>query len=321
MTDRQSRSRWITSAGDPAGSSPELIPSLLQNLNEGETLVITGPVTVRDKVCPELEITTEPFAQKTNCWYPAGKINSRDILSGRPNQNSGEAALDSLDGALELLRSDSAEALITLPLSKKAVRSAGNLEFTGHTEYLEEFFGRRGLMSFFGREFNCSLLTRHIPLDRVAESITVNLIVEKVKLCAKFFRRAKINSPRFALLGLNPHAGEEGSLGEEEINILRPAVEKLKKNNINITGPHPADSFLPVEAKNTDMIFSCYHDQGLSAFKLLHFFDGVHVTLGLGVQRVSPVHGTAAALAGSGKINPRSALNCLSWLRKWAGNN
>lgn len=312
---------WIISAGDPAGASPELIPHLLKNHIKEETLVIAGPRTVQNKVCPELEISTDPFSDKKDCWYPTGKFNSEDVLSGQPDRKSGKAAIIAFKEALQLLKTDQADGLLTLPLAKNAVQAAGYPDFTGHTEYVEKFFHREGLMSFFGDKFNCSLLSRHIPLQRVTEYITTKLIIEKVEICAKFFQRSGIASPRFALLGLNPHAGEEGNLGDEDDMILQPAIKKLQEKNINISGPHPADSFIPVEGENTDMIFSCYHDQGLTAFKQLHFFTGVHATLGLGTARVSPVHGTAASLAGTGQIDPRSVINCLKWLRKWKENS
>ncbi len=307
---------WIVSSGDPAGSSPELIPHLLQNLKNNEKIVITGPEAVKEKICPRLETTSSPVEQAQSSWFIAGDISPGKISAGRPDKETGTAAIEALKAALEFVKTGNTGGLLTLPLAKNAVRAAGYPKFTGHTEYLEKFAGKKGVMTFFGKKFNCALLTRHLPLRRVPEQITTKLVIDKVKICSDYFKKSGNDSPRFALLGLNPHAGEEGSLGDEEMNVLKPALEKLKEDKINITGPHPADSFLPVQGQNTDMIISCYHDQGLTPFKQAHFFSGVHATLGLGFYRASPVHGTASSLAGSNKINPQSALNCLRWLRR-----
>ncbi|MGM0381125.1 MAG: PdxA family dehydrogenase [bacterium] len=310
----------IASTGDPAGASPELIPSLLNKLNKEEKIIFVGPEAVRKELCPGLKLTTDPRQEEESCWFTAGNIKTKQICSGNIDANSGRAAYTALKTALELIEKGNFNNLLTLPLSKKAVQKAGHPGFTGHTEYLEDFAGRKGLMSFFGNNFNCSLLTRHLPLRKVANKITTRSVIEKIKICKRYFSNLNNDSPRFALLGLNPHAGEGGSLGEEEIEVLQPAVKQLKSNGINITGPHPADSFLPIQGQTTDMIFSCYHDQGLTPFKQQHFFTGVHSTLGLGFNRVSPVHGTATGIAGTGRIDPRSAINCLDWLRRQQPN-
>ncbi len=278
--------------------------------------MITGPEAVKREVCPRLKTSDDPLAENSSCWFAAGTVSSGLVSSGNTGKKTGAAALAALEAALQFISSETVDGLLTLPLAKDAVQEAGYPEFTGHTEYLENFAGRAGLMTFFGEKFNCGLITRHLPLRQVPDRLTTNTVVEKVKICQDFFEKSNNPSPRFALLGLNPHAGEEGSLGEEEINILNPAVKKLKNDGVDITGPHPADSFLPVHGEETDMIFSCYHDQGLTPFKQAHFYSGVHCTLGLGFYRASPVHGTAAALAGKNKVNPQSTLNCLRWLRR-----
>jgi 4-hydroxythreonine-4-phosphate dehydrogenase len=226
-------------------------------------------------------------------------------------------ALDSLKGALELSDKLDNCSLLTLPLSKAGVQASGEAGFLGHTEFLENYWSVPGVMSFFGEEFNVALLTRHCPIDDVSSLLRPEKIIETINTCRRFFERRF--PPKFALLGLNPHAGEEGLLGVEEEEVLRPAMEKLRSEGLDIIGPFPADSFLPVSGGDVDMIFSCYHDQGLVPFKQLHFFTGIQATLGLPIPRVSPDHGTAASIAGTGQVDPRSTINCLRWLRRWWG--
>ncbi len=305
----------IISTGDPAGCSPELILPLIEE-RKNERLIFVGPPALREYLPERLPDFEGPGAS-FNCWYEAGNIDPDQISSGDINSSSGAAALDSLKGALELSEKLDNCSLLTLPLSKSAVQASGEANFLGHTEFLENFWSAPGVMSFFGEKFNVALLTRHCPIDSVSSLLRPEKIIQTINTCRRFFERRF--SPKFALLGLNPHSGEKGLLGGEETEILRPAVEQLRSEGLDITGPFPADSFLPISGGDVDMIFACYHDQGLVPFKQLHFFTGIQATLGLPIPRVSPDHGTAAKIAGTGQVDTRSAINCLKWLRRWWG--
>jgi 4-hydroxy-L-threonine phosphate dehydrogenase PdxA len=170
-------------------------------------------------------------------------------------------------------------------------------------------------MAFFGSELNVALVTRHQPLRNVPEVLTREKVVSTVRTLVNYFENRRDRSPSLALLGLNPHAGEEGRLGNEDLDLLKPAVNSLRNDGIDIEGPVPADGYLPVQGTSVDVVVACYHDQGLIPFKQKHFFDGVHATLGLPVNRVSPDHGIAADRAQSGNVDSTSTMNCLRWLR------
>lgn len=250
-------------------------------------------------------------------WELAGEVPEEVLLSGAPDARSGAAALACLREGIRRVRADAA-ALLTLPVAKGAVREAGEEGFTGQTEYLEERFDTRGLMSFFGDTFNVGLITRHCPLREVPDRLTDEAVHRAVRTAHRFFVNHGTDSPRFALLGLNPHAGEDGRIGDEDVRILAPAVESLRDEGIRVEGPVAADGFFPVGADAVDMVLAPYHDQGLTPFKLLHFFTGVHATLGLPVARAGPDHGVAADLAGSGRVDDRSTRHALRWLRRHA---
>ena len=321
MTDPQSGepgTTWVISTGDPAGSSPELLPALLEARRSNERLLLVGPENVADRLKLQLPRgNNRPPGKAAAYWWTSAPVKPEIIASGQPNAASGKAALEALRAAVKLVDLTGADGLLTLPLSKAAVQAAGQEGFTGHTEFLENHWETPGVMSFFGDRFNTALLTRHIPLERVSSTLSIEKIVGRVKLVDRFFRKYEQKKPALALLGLNPHAGEAGLLGTEEIRLLKPAVKRLQNFKINITGPHPSDSFMAVASEEIDCFIACYHDQALTPFKLVSFFTGIQATLGLPVLRVSPDHGVAADLAGTGKIDCRSSLNCLKWLRRW----
>lgn len=304
----------VVSTGDPAGIAPRLLSALLQELRAGEHLLLVGPAVLRDWFEEH-----RPGASAGEWdWEPAGEISEQVLLSGTPDGRSGAAALAALRQGIRRVRADDADALLTLPVAKAAVREAGEEGFTGQTEYLEERFDTRGLMSFFGDTFNVGLITRHCPLRKVPDRVTGEAVRRAVRTAHRFFVNRGTDSPRFALLGLNPHAGEKGRIGGEDVRTLAPAAESLRKEGIHVEGPVAADGFFPVGADEVDMVLAPYHDQGLAPFKLLHFFTGVHATLGLPVARAGPDHGVAADLVGTGRVDDRSTRHALRWLRRHA---
>lgn len=300
----------IVTVGDVAGCSPLLAAALIEERNDDEVLTVCGPASLHGFLLDHLE--QHQFGPGVD-WVEVGSIDRDRILSGEPDEETGELAYRSLEQALELCQ-PGGNSLLTLPLSKAVVQSAGHENFLGHTERLEAYFDTDGVMTFFGDTMNVALLTRHIPVSQVPELLDEESVTRTVRTVHRFYQTSG-RDPSFGLLGLNPHAGEDGKIGTEDSQILEPAVKSLRADGIDIDGPFPADSFVPVRRDSVDLIFACYHDQGLVPFKQNHFFDGVHATLGLPVPRVSPDHGVALQAVKKNSIDPESALNCLRWLR------
>lgn len=235
-----------------------------------------------------------------------------EILPGKITRESGEFSFRSLEKACELR----SKAIVTAPVAKDAMHLAGH-NFNGQTEVLEHFLahnGQKAEMLFVAGGFRVLLLTRHCPLKEV--SISEKLIIDKVE---RLVESLKIPHPRFALCGLNPHAGEHGVLGREEADIIIPAVEKLRALGVDITFPQPSDTLFlgaAVALKNSqnppyDCYIAMYHDQGLIPMKLLAGEKAVNVTIGLDILRTSPSHGTAFDIAGKGIANPNSMIEAI----------
>ncbi len=229
---------------------------------------------------------------------------------GKPTPEAGEAALSSLKQAIADLQGDLIDVLVTAPINKSTIHSEA-FPFPGHTEYIEESFGEKGdsLMMMVGEILRIGVVTGHIPLADVVPTLTEDLVYSKIRIAEKsMVQDFRIRSPRIAVLGLNPHAGEEGLLGKEEEEIIMPAINKAREeDNILVFGPYPTDGFFGAgEYRKFDVVLAMYHDQGLAPFKALCFEEGVNFTAGLPVVRTSPAHGTAYHLAGKGEASPES---------------
>jgi 4-hydroxythreonine-4-phosphate dehydrogenase len=201
------------------------------------------------------------------------------------------------------------DALVTAPVHKGVINEAG-VAFTGHTEYLEERTGARAVMLLATGELRVALATTHLPLKQVSSAITIESLVATARILSKALaERFGIPHPRLAVCGLNPHAGEGGYLGDEELKTIAPAIERMRAEGIHASGPLPADTaFVPAVLRNYDAVLAMYHDQGLPVIKHAGFEQAVNVTLGLPVTRTSPDHGTAFDLAGSGRADARSLI-------------
>ncbi len=227
---------------------------------------------------------------------------------GKPDRTSAGAARASIDLAVKLVQDGKASAVVTNPIAKH-VMQAGGFSFPGHTEYLAHLSGApRPVMLIWSEELAVIPITIHMPLRDVPHALTTGLIVESARIAARDYRsRFGIANPRLAVCGLNPHAGEEGTIGREDIDIIAPAIRALRDEGIEASGPHPADSLFHEHArKYYDVALGMYHDQVLAPVKALAFDRAVNVTLGLPFVRTSPDHGTAFDLAGSGTANPSS---------------
>lgn len=238
-----------------------------------------------------------------NCWE-----ENVNITLGQASEDSGKYAIRSLETATIDLRNRAIDALVTAPINKQAMQMAG-FGFPGHTEYLtKELAAEESLMLMVNEDLRVGLVTNHLPISKVAQAVTRKAIMRKLKIMEETLRvDFGIDKPTIAVLGLNPHAGDGGVLGEEEGKIIRPAIIQLKKNGMLVMGPYPADGFFgSSQYRKFDGILAMYHDQGLVPFKALSFGNGVNYTAGLSAVRTSPDHGTGYDIVGQNLATPDS---------------
>ena len=239
-----------------------------------------------------------------------------EIVPGHPDADGARCALHSLELAVGLARSDAACALVTGPVSKSQLYGVG-FSHPGQTEFVAERFGvakDNAVMMLAGPSLRVVPITTHVPLAQVSSLLTIDLVVAKGRATARGLRRNfGIEAPRLAFAGFNPHAGESGALGREEIEILEPAIALLREEGIDASGPFAADTMFHGRARATyDAALCCYHDQALIPLKALHFDEGVNITLGLPVVRTSPDHGTAFGLAGKDQAEPGAMIAAIA---------
>ncbi|MDR6951889.1 4-hydroxythreonine-4-phosphate dehydrogenase [Ancylobacter sp. 3268] len=242
---------------------------------------------------------------------------------GRPDVSSGPAAQAAIDAAVALVHNGRARAIVTNPIAK-SVLYANGFPFPGHTEYLAHLCGEpapRPVMMIWSPELAVIPATIHVPIAEVPRLLTVELLVETGRIAAAdLIRRFGVAAPRIALCGLNPHAGEDGTIGREDEEITRPAVAALRALGIDARGPLPADTLFHAAARRSyDVVIGAYHDQVLAPVKTLAFDTGVNVTLGLPFVRTSPDHGTAFDIAGTGRANPSSLIEAIRLADRLAG--
>lgn len=238
-----------------------------------------------------------------NCWE-----EHLEIEPGKATPEAGQAAYMALKTAVSDLKAGKIEAVVTAPINKHSIQS-DEFKFPGHTEYFAHEFGStEALMFLVSDRLRVAVATGHIPLEQVKASITKELIVQKIKLLEQSLRQDfGIAKPRIAVLGLNPHAGEDGLLGSEEKEIIGPVISELRHKGLLVYGPHPADGFFGTGGyRKYDGVLAMYHDQGLIPFKTIAFENGVNFTAGLSIVRTSPDHGTAYTIAGKNTADETS---------------
>ncbi len=243
-----------------------------------------------------------------NCWE-----EMVEIRAGKMTEEGGRAAYRALEKAVQYLKEGYIDALVTGPINKKNIQTAG-FDFIGHTDYLTKIFGAKdSLMLMVSEGLRVGLVSAHVPLKDVPALVTEEILTAKIKIFLKTLREDfGIEKPKLAVLGLNPHAGEEGLIGTEEAEVLEPVIGKFKKQGKLVFGPYPSDGFFgALHYEKFDGILAMYHDQGLIPFKLLEFERGVNFTAGLPVVRTSPDHGTAFAIAGKNEADPVSMREAL----------
>lgn len=304
--------------GDINGIGYEIIMKALmdQRMIELFTPVVYGTAKVASYYRKTLNINEFSFniIRKADQAHPRkpNMVNLMDqevkIDLGVSTPIAGELAYMALEAATEDLKNGSIDVLVTAPINKKNIQEAG-FNFPGHTEYLEHKFPSDGyLMLMVTQNLRIGVVTGHIPLREVPDNITVEKILNKVKVLNHSLKKDfGISKPKIAILGLNPHAGEAGLLGKEEIEVIIPAIEKARGEGTLVYGPFPADGFFGFnDHTKYDGVLAMYHDQGMIPFKTLSYQEGVNFTAGLPYVRTSPAHGTAYELAGKDMASPDS---------------
>ncbi len=237
-----------------------------------------------------------------NCWN-----EHVEIEFGKEDVKIGELAIKSLEAATKALKNNTIDVLVTAPINKHNIQSEV-FSFPGHTDYLAKELEGESLMFMVNDTLRVGLLTDHVPVKDIVEHISEELIIKKVNTVYKSLEKDfKIRKPKIAVLGINPHTGDNGVIGSEDDDVLRPTLEKIKNEGKLVYGPYAADSFFGSNNyKNFDAIIAAYHDQGLIPFKTLSFGQGVNYTAGLNKVRTSPDHGTAYEIAGKGVADENS---------------
>lgn len=317
--------RVAISIGDPNGIGIEVILKSLADsrLYEHCTPIIYGSSKVVNFHMKNLRIEDISFKTFKNADdIDANKVNvlnvweeEFEVTFGKPNKTSGQYAFKSLKAAVEDLASNKVDVLVTAPIDKNVIQSS-EFEFKGHTEFLANYANADShLMILCADQLRVALVTGHIAINEVPKQLTEGKIVEKLDVFAKSLQQDfGIHRAKIAVLGLNPHNGDNGLMGDEEKTIIAPAIEKAQAQGILAFGPYPADGFFGSELRNKfDGVLAMYHDQGLAPFKAIAFDRGVNFTAGLPIVRTSPDHGVAADIAGksiASESSMREAILC-----------
>ena len=298
------------SPGDPAGIGPEICLKSLQEINNPKDFELIGDIDFYRKLSKDLNLNLsfeETLHTKNSILVKNIKLDS-EVVSGTPNVANSKYTLDVLlTGSLGAINKEYA-ALVTGPINKKIINDYG-FEFSGHTEFLADISQTKNVVMLLANsKVKVALLTTHIPLNKVSESISTKKIIETIKILNENLKRLwKIKNPKICVLGLNPHAGEGGFMGSEEIEIIEPAINDLLSENICVEGPISADTaFIKEKTSKYDAYLAMFHDQGLPVLKSMGFGDSVNITLGLPFTRISVDHGTAYELAGKNIADPSS---------------
>ncbi len=310
------------SLGDPAGIGPEVTAKAWAARDERGLPPFFAVGDPRSVSCvwsgPLAEIADprEAAAAFATALPVLRAYDAGEIVPGVPDTAGARCALQSLELALGLVRSGAARALVTGPISKAQLYDIG-FSFPGQTEFVAERCGiarENAVMMLAGPDLRVVPMTTHVPLAAVPSLLTVDLVVTKARATVRGLRRNfGIAEPRLVLAGLNPHAGEGGAIGREEIEVMEPAVALLRAEGIDITGPLSADTlFHPRARARYDAALCAYHDQALVPIKTLFFDDGVNITLGLPIVRTSPDHGTAFPIAGQDLAEPGATIAAIA---------
>ncbi len=316
MSPKQHKIKVGISIGDYNGIGPEIIMKSLKDksITDFYTPVIfgSGKLFTYQKNIFKLQLNFNYITEVSQAQDD--KINMVNLWKdnvnvdlGKPTEESTRMAMDSLEAATTALMNGEIDVLVTAPINKEEMMKHG-FQHAGHTGYLEEKFGKKGLMFLVTEDLKVAVSTHHIPIANVAENISKEKIKKQIKMLNQcLIEDFCIERPKIAVLGLNPHAGDGGAIGKEEIEIIEPSIKELFDNGIMTFGPYPADSFFqPSKYENFDAVLAMYHDQGLAPFKTIAYEEGVNYTAGLPFIRTSPDHGVAYDIAGKNIADEQS---------------
>jgi 4-hydroxythreonine-4-phosphate dehydrogenase len=311
--------------GDPTGIGPEII---IKALSKKKPFQSCRPIVFGDeevllktidrqglstKVEIIKEVPKEGYHPKKIFLYPLSQLNTASLRFGKPDQECGEAMVKYIEEAVSWIKEGKLDAITTCPINKQAINEAG-YPFPGHTEFLAHLVGVSSVaMMFLGAKWKVVLVTTHLPIKEVSTWITRNRILSIIRLTddglKKYFG---INHPKIAVLGLNPHCGEDGLLGEEERMEIIPAIGEAKSQGVNVDGPFPADSFFNLSNQGSfNATIAMFHDQGLIPIKMYELKEAVNFTLGLPFIRTSVGHGTGYDIAGKGLADPTNLMKAI----------
>ncbi len=284
------------SLGDPSGIGAEVTLKALENpkVKRALTPVLFGDASIRTK--HELRVVSQ--------------LTAADRKPGKPTKLGGLAQLAYVNTAIAAAKAGDIDALCTAPVSKEAISKAG-VPFSGHTELLAESFGVEVMMLMKGPKLSVALATNHLPLREVAGALSIEKLVKQLSLLSSGWTALVGKKPRIAVCGVNPHAGDGGVLGDEELRVISPAITQARRNGVNAFGPFAADGLFASAAAGFDVALAMFHDQGLVATKTLDFTRTVNVTVGLPVPRTSPDHGVAYDIAGKSRADETPMVSAL----------
>jgi 4-hydroxythreonine-4-phosphate dehydrogenase len=325
----------LLTLGEPAGIGPDCVllafnahPELFNNIT------IAAPRLWLSERAKELGINIDIVESRSLksagkegslfCWNPLPEEVAFDsVTTGKTSASTAAAVIGCIESAVHACLQGEASALITAPIEKAVLRDSG-FDFPGHTEFLARLAGRkRVVMMLASNQLRVALLTTHMPLKDVSSALNIEDVATSLRITHHDLKqRFGLSSPRLALCGLNPHAGEQQHFGDEEVTILTPAIQQVRQEGVDVAGPLPADTlFSPQVRKEYDAIICCYHDQGLIPIKTLSFGDAVNITLGLPFIRTSVDHGTALDRAGTGKVSYSSIMEAIRMARLMLSNS
>ena len=324
--------RMVICTGEPAGIGPDITLQALQQIDTDNLLVVADAQLLQQRAealgvnLPIVPCDLPARRAPGQTALPAGQINllpqpvCAPVQPGRLNPDNSAYVLACIDRCVDLCRRHQVAAMITAPVHKGVINDAGT-RFSGHTEWITaRCRAATSVMLLVSGELRVCLATTHLPLSQVAGAITVDGLQQIIRVIDRELKcRFGIAQPRIGVCGLNPHAGEGGYLGTEEIEIIQPALESLRQQGYRLIGPLPADTaFTPRQLEALDVVLAMYHDQGLPVIKHGRFGQTVNVTLGLPIIRTSVDHGTALSLAGSGQASADSMVAAIDMARQMA---
>ena len=320
--------RIAITPGEPAGIGPDLCIQIAQQPQNHELVIIADPDLMKERArqlglpltLKEVNLDQSPCASSAQELSIAPVPLNNPVTAGQLDARNAHYVLSTLDNAIDGCQSGSYSALVTAPVNKGIINDSG-IKFSGHTEYLQERTHSPQVVMMLATEgLRVALVTTHLPLAQIPAAITPERISSIARILDQDLRKYfALKNPRVLVCGLNPHAGENGHLGREEIEVIEPTLERLRGEGLQLVGPLPADTlFTDHLLKDADAVLSMYHDQGLPVLKYKGFGRAVNITLGLPIIRTSVDHGTALDLAGTGKAETGSLETAISYAAEMA---